>query len=268
LSTNEFEFDGKFYRQIKGCAMGTPCAPNYANLFMADLETKLLANAPGPIPFIWLRYIDDIFIIWTHSREELDAFLDYINHAHDSIKFTAEISAEKVSFLDVLVTKSTTGLQTQVYCKPTDAHLYLDFNSSHPGSTKRAIPYSQALRFRTICSTLELFDSQVTLLLEYFVARHYPRHIVVAAIARARAVPRERLLITTQKGSSQKVVSVTTFGCNNFPLHATILKYAPLIKSHPDTSHIYTAGFLAARRQTPNLRQILVQSRFHSTPRR
>jgi hypothetical protein len=63
LNNNEFEFDGKHYKQVKGCAMGTPCAPNFANLFMSELETKLLRDAPGPVPFIWWRYIDDIFII-------------------------------------------------------------------------------------------------------------------------------------------------------------------------------------------------------------
>ena len=31
---NNFEFNSKFYLQIKGCAMGTICAPVYANLYL------------------------------------------------------------------------------------------------------------------------------------------------------------------------------------------------------------------------------------------
>jgi hypothetical protein len=35
---------------------------------------------------------------------------------------------------------------TDLYTKPTDKHLYLHINSSHPESTKKSIPYGLALR--------------------------------------------------------------------------------------------------------------------------
>ena len=34
LALNNFVFEFKIYIQIKGCAMGTICAPSYANIFM------------------------------------------------------------------------------------------------------------------------------------------------------------------------------------------------------------------------------------------
>ena len=42
LKSNAFRFGNNIYRQIMGTAMGTPMAPNYANLFMADYETNLI----------------------------------------------------------------------------------------------------------------------------------------------------------------------------------------------------------------------------------
>ena len=30
-------------------------------------------------PLVWLRYIDDIFFIWTHSEEELKEFMRELN---------------------------------------------------------------------------------------------------------------------------------------------------------------------------------------------
>ena len=46
LKNNSFEFDGKHYLQKRGTAIGTRIAPSYANLFMHDLESKLLAWVP------------------------------------------------------------------------------------------------------------------------------------------------------------------------------------------------------------------------------
>jgi len=44
--------------------MATP----YANLFMDKLERKLLSEARVK-PHIWLRYIDDIFVVWTEGEK-------------------------------------------------------------------------------------------------------------------------------------------------------------------------------------------------------
>ena len=60
LENNVFEFDGKVYKQKLGTAIGTKFAPAYANLFMADFETKLLDGSVDK-PLVWFRYIDDVF---------------------------------------------------------------------------------------------------------------------------------------------------------------------------------------------------------------
>ena len=38
LKSNVFRFGNEYYRQIIGTAIGTPMAPNYANLFMKNFE--------------------------------------------------------------------------------------------------------------------------------------------------------------------------------------------------------------------------------------
>jgi hypothetical protein len=43
LKNNNFTFDGNHYLQINGTAMGTKMAPSYANIFMGDLEERLLS---------------------------------------------------------------------------------------------------------------------------------------------------------------------------------------------------------------------------------
>ena len=87
LTLNNFIFNGKHYLQIKGCAMGTKCAPNYANLFMGDFESKHIYPRIQNKSLLYHRFIDDIFLIWTSSKNELQTFLQEINQIHDSIKF-------------------------------------------------------------------------------------------------------------------------------------------------------------------------------------
>ena len=96
--------------------------------------------------YIWWRYIDDVFLIWQHGEEKLRDFISFLNGAHDSIKFTAEWSTDKVNFLDVQVIKQGNRLITDLFTKPTDTHQLLHRTSCHLNHTKKGIPYSQALK--------------------------------------------------------------------------------------------------------------------------
>ena len=73
LTMNNFDFDNNHFIQLHGTAMGTRMAPAYANLFMGDLEEKLLAQFPLK-PYLWWRYIDDIFMVWTHGEDKHGRF--------------------------------------------------------------------------------------------------------------------------------------------------------------------------------------------------
>ena len=59
------------------------------------LETKTLKS------LAWLRYIDNIFFIWTHREEELNTFMRELNSFDFNIKFINEYGNERVSFLDL-----------------------------------------------------------------------------------------------------------------------------------------------------------------------
>ena len=72
-------------------------APAYANIFMHDLESKLLTLAPVK-PHVWLRYIDDIFMVWTAGEERLQDFFQWINQFHNTIKFTWNWSRQYINF--------------------------------------------------------------------------------------------------------------------------------------------------------------------------
>lgn len=67
LEMNNFQFNGQHYLQIGGTAMGTRVAPTFANIFMAHFEATHVYTYPLQ-PVLWLRFIDNIFLLWTHWR--------------------------------------------------------------------------------------------------------------------------------------------------------------------------------------------------------
>ena len=86
LTLNNFVFDCIHYRQIKGCAMGTICAPAYANIFMANFGLKYIYPYIKDKAKMFLRFIDDLFMIWTGSEQELLDFMSDSNKKHSQIR--------------------------------------------------------------------------------------------------------------------------------------------------------------------------------------
>ena len=76
LKSTYFSFQGRFYQQLEGTAMGSPISPIIANLFMEDLETRALNTSQHP-PSLWKRYVDDTLTII--KKDHKDTFLDHIN---------------------------------------------------------------------------------------------------------------------------------------------------------------------------------------------
>ena len=140
--------------------MGTKFAPIYATLVLAYLEEKLYKQAEKEfdtnfrkyLEANFKRFLDDCFIIFTRSEEELNKCHNLLNTLHLSITFTIEKSRTRLSFLDTLVTIHNRQLHTDIYYKPTDSKQYLLYTSYHPKHSRNSIPYNLARRLKMIVS--------------------------------------------------------------------------------------------------------------------
>lgn len=156
LTCNDFLFDKQYYLQTKGTAMGKRFSPAYANIYMANWEASVFQKCTK-LPLIYLRYLDDIWGIWTHSETDFQHFVDTLNGHHDCIKLKPVLHKTEINFLDTTTFKGstfdTTGkLDIKVFFKETDSHALLHKGSFHPKHTFRGILRSQLLRFRRICT--------------------------------------------------------------------------------------------------------------------
>ena len=135
LRSMYFRFQGTYYEQVEGAAMGSPVSAVVANLYMEHFERIALDTAKVR-PRLWKRYVDDTCcIVKTGGVDEL---LTHLNSVRPSIQFTVEVEKKGcLPFLDTLLTRSTNGaLEISVYRKPTHTDRYLNFNSHHPTHSK------------------------------------------------------------------------------------------------------------------------------------
>eukprot|EP00061_Rhincodon_typus_P002312 g17169.t1 len=79
LTLNNFSFNSSHFLQTKRVAMGTCMDPSYACLFV---EQSLFRSYSGPIPHLFLHYIDDCISAASCSHEELEQFIHFTNTFH------------------------------------------------------------------------------------------------------------------------------------------------------------------------------------------
>ncbi|CAJ0966790.1 unnamed protein product [Ranitomeya imitator] len=136
LTHNYFEFDKRIYLQETGRAMGSKMAPQYANLFIAKLESYFLSSCPIR-PLTYYRYIDDILIIWMESKPQLKTFHEQFNQFHPTINLTLNYSCTEINFLDTIIKLQNNKIETSLYQKPIDRPTYLKWDSFHPKHIKK-----------------------------------------------------------------------------------------------------------------------------------
>ena len=95
-------------------------------------------------PTLHMVALNDMFMIWTRSVQDLNTFTSFLN-IHPTRKFTCDHSFTSIP------------LHWPLYQTYRQTPILITFVMSSGIHTKRAIPFSLALRLRRICSTNEIF---------------------------------------------------------------------------------------------------------------
>ncbi|CAF5216467.1 unnamed protein product [Rotaria magnacalcarata] len=78
IENNVFAYGKKIYKQTTGGAMGSSLTLPLANIFMSNWQKNIVEEQTKTGEF-YGRYIDDIFMTWNRSEEELRKLLDDVN---------------------------------------------------------------------------------------------------------------------------------------------------------------------------------------------
>ena len=106
LRSTYFSYQGVFFEQTEGAAMGSPVSAVVANLYMQFFEEMAISSAPMK-PKLWKRYVDDVFCIIKRGGE--NSLLLHLNSLRPSIKFTIEREEDHsltVTYIERMRTKS------------------------------------------------------------------------------------------------------------------------------------------------------------------
>ena len=146
-----FLFNGTYYEQVDGVAMGSPLGPTHVNIFLCYWEEIWIEKCPKQFrPVYYNRFMDNTFLLFI-SQDHVLEFKKYINTRHKNMNFTHEIEKNNsLAFLDVLVTRENTFC-TSLYCKPTFSGLYSNFKSFMPDSYKKGLIFTLLHRAFVLC---------------------------------------------------------------------------------------------------------------------
>jgi hypothetical protein len=181
LRGNDMEFNGEFFLQTCGTAMGKSYAPALANIYLEEFDIRATTGFHIK-PHFYYRYIDDIFFVWTGTIAELKEFELFLNNIIPGIKVTLVWSSDEVDFLDTTVYRTTAPdsitndvMLTRVHFKETDTHQLLHKASFHPRHTCKGVLKSQFLRFKRLSSTQQDYDDACRVLMSALASRNYSR---------------------------------------------------------------------------------------------
>ena len=251
LTLNNFVFNGINYLQKKSCAMGTKCAP------MGWFEEKLIFPLLTNLSDFYLRFIDDIFLIWNGTKTEFDNFLKKINECHPSIKFEYEMSKTEINFLDTTVFKVNNKLRTKLYVKPTDRQNYFHSKSEHPNSTKKSIAYSQALSFNKICYNRSDLHNNCKRLPNMLTKRGYNKTDNTTQINCAITIPRNELLKKIKASNTERLPLTVTYNRILPDLKTIIDKNWQVLQIEPKLKEIFAEPPILAFKRNKNFRDII-----------
>ena len=74
-----FMFNGEYYKQREGLAMGQPLSAPLANAFLCFHERRWLDQCPRAFrPIFYRRYVDDTYVIFK-KKEHANEFFNYLS---------------------------------------------------------------------------------------------------------------------------------------------------------------------------------------------
>lgn len=217
LTRNDFAFGEQTFLQVCGAAMGKPYSPSLADVYLKKFD-RAAKYGFHIKPKIYWRYLDDVYLIWPGTAQELKQYQDFLNSIIPGITVNLVAKHNIIEFLDTRTYKYITPqnkclLKTKIFFKHTDTHQLLHKQSYHPKHTFKGLLKSQFIRFKRICSFKIEYDEACNILKDVLLKRGYSSRLFRSIKSQVWQDPNstKRRNLSDTNASDLKLLPIITF---------------------------------------------------------
>jgi hypothetical protein len=247
---NYFTYNNQTFRQTNGIAMGTNCAVNLAQIYLGRLlDIELLEHANIRL---YKRYIDDIFMIFNGTEEELIKLFTRVNHMIPGISITYSFSKKETEFLDLKIFKDLNGtICYTTHQKSQNKYHYLSPKSCHPSHTLSGYIKGELIRYSRNSSHEFYFNHTRQLFFQRLLNRGYSRKYLTRIF--------EKVSYTRSETPQTPTLSITAFVIP----YSVQLNFNALIKTLNNLFNQVNSN-LKMKEKTKNFKLLLVYKKNQS----
>jgi hypothetical protein len=223
---NYFQYANEVYRQTNGIAMGTNAAVNLANYFLAKrldpfFQTKLAGRG-----LLYKRFIDDLFLLFFGTEEELQNILHTANNIIPGISLTMNHSTTSVDYLDITLSLEYTNsmqfrtllpgapyerlftidIAYRTFQKELNKYIYITPHSAHTFSMLRGFVIGELKRYRLTNSTTSTFNSIRRLFRLRLLDRGYSHSIIGKWFSFEQSLHEQQEYVTVKPPGEPKTI--------------------------------------------------------------
>ena len=124
-------FEGKYYNQKNGPAIGSSLSPIVAEIVMDKLFNQLEKEFNEAVVKFKVKYVDETFFIL--KREKFDDLCKFLNDFHPRIRITFENPMKQLNFLNLTILRNEDDtFSFRHYKKDTFSGRMINFYSNSP----------------------------------------------------------------------------------------------------------------------------------------
>jgi hypothetical protein len=176
------QFNGAFYLQAKGIAMGVACSPDIANMYGAMFEEEFMSQSSSVNKNVafYGRFIDDGFmILYADDAETALSDAKRIVQFGD-LNLTWEVSEYSLSFLDmtIYIDQVTGKIEHRPFRKARSHLERIPFVSHHPLDVRKGTFLGEMSRMAVLSSNPDNYVHALEDLQSIYIAHGYPPGLI------------------------------------------------------------------------------------------
>ena len=223
---NNFQCPLGYFKQIKGLSMGSKLSGFLSNIFLNDLETKILPKYLKKRTILhYGRYVDDCLLLV--KKNEFHKIFDEFNNYDDKLNFTfEEMSENKINFLDMTIELKFNKCLIWNYVKPQNLLKTTDFKFDvSPKQQKVGTLVGEIYRINNTSNTPETLAHGLEKLKQKYLKNNFPEKLVSEKIhevqnrnfekSEYRREINEKIKNTSFDDSHSLTLPFTSFRCQN-----------------------------------------------------